>query len=68
MRNNSPKQTQASRQNGAKSKGAKSPWGKNRVRLNALEDGLFSKDIVIESVGERKEDFDRLKKEMWDLW
>src|SRR6202521_5106549 len=68
MRINSPKQTQASRENGAKSKGVKSPRGKNRVRRNALKDGLFSKDIVIESVGERKEDFERLKKEMWDLF
>jgi len=68
MRINSPKQTQASRQNGAKSKGAKYPWSRNRVRLNALKDGLFSKDIVIETVGERKEDFERLKKEMWDLF
>lgn len=68
MRINSPKPTQASRQNGAKSKGVKSPSGKNRVRLNALKDGSFSKDIVIESVGERKEDFERLKKEMWDLF
>jgi hypothetical protein len=68
MRINSPKQTQASRENGAKSKGVKSPWGKNRVRLNALKDGLFSKDIVIKSAGERKEDFERLKKEMWDLF
>jgi hypothetical protein len=68
MRINSPKQTQASRQNGAKSKGAKSPWGKNRVRRNALKDGLFSKDIVIEGLEERKEDFERLKKEMWDLF
>ncbi|MGH9498281.1 MAG: hypothetical protein ACRD3L_03995 [Terriglobales bacterium] len=66
MRKNSPKQTEASRINGGKSKGAKSPAGKNRVRLNALKDGLFSKDIVIESLGELKKDFKRLKKEMWD--
>ena len=68
MRINSPKQTQASRENGATSKGVKSPGGKNRIRLNALKDGLFSKDLVIESVGERKADFERLKKEMWDLF
>ncbi len=68
MRINSSKQTEASRINGAKSKGATSARGKDRVRLNALKDGLFSKDIVIESLKERKEDFEQLKKEMWDLF
>jgi len=68
MRINSAKQTEASRKNGAKSKGAKSPRGKYQVRLNALKDGLFSKDIVIKSLGERREDFERLKKEMWNLF
>src|SRR5215831_1884639 len=66
MRINTLKQTQASRTNGAKSKGAKSSRGKNRVRLNALKDGLFANDIVIESLGERNEDFQRFKKKLWD--
>jgi hypothetical protein len=68
MRKNSPRQTEASRINGAKGKGPKSSMGKDRVRLNALKDGLFSKNIVIKSLGERKEDFERLKKEMWDFF
>jgi hypothetical protein len=68
MRTNSPKQSEASRANGSRSKGPKSARGKNQVRLNALHDGLFSKDIVIESAGERKEDFERVKKEIWDFF
>ena len=68
MRINSPRQTQASRVNGAKSGGPKSSGGKNQVRLNALKDGLFSKDIVIASAGERKRDFEQLREEMWDLF
>jgi hypothetical protein len=68
MRKNSQKQTEASRINGAKGKGPKSSMGKDRVRLNALKDGLFSKNIVIKSLGERKEDFERLKKETWDFF
>jgi hypothetical protein len=68
MRKNTPKQTQASRTNGGKSNGPKSVRGKEQVRLNALKDGLFSKDLVIESLGERKEDLERLKKKMWDYF
>jgi hypothetical protein len=68
MRINSPKQTEASRANGSNSRGPKSTRGKDRVRVNALRYGLFSKDIVIESAGERLADFEVLKKRMWDFF
>jgi hypothetical protein len=61
MRKNSPRQSEASRANGAKSRGPKSSDTKGKVRLNALKEGLFSKELVIEGAGEKKEDFDNLK-------
>jgi len=68
MRTNSPKQTEASRANGSRSKGPNSAHGKQRVRLNAVKDGLFSKELVIESAGEQQEDFDKLKAAVWDFF
>ncbi len=68
MRINSRKQTEASRANGSRSEGPKSAKGKNSVRLNALKGGLFSQDIVVESAGERVEDFEVLKKRIWDFF
>jgi len=68
MRRNSPKQSAASRKNGSKGKGPTSSSGKKVVRLNALKDGLFTKEIVVESAGERQEDFDRLEKQIWDYF
>jgi hypothetical protein len=67
MRKNSPKQTKASRKNGSKGNGPTSPEGKQKVKLNAMKDALFTKEIVVEGAGERAEDFERLKQEMWDL-
>src|SRR5881227_967398 len=66
MRINSLRQTEASRKNGLKSNGPTSMNGKNSTRLNALKHGLFSREIIIESAGERVEDFEQLKKEVWD--
>jgi hypothetical protein len=66
MRINSPRQIEASRQNGLKSSGPKSIKGKNSTRLNALKHGLFSQEIIIESAGERLEDFEQFKKEIWE--
>jgi len=66
MRINSPSQIEASRQNGRKSSGPKSIKGKNRTRLNAQKHGLFSQEIIIESAGERLEDFEQFKRKIWD--
>jgi hypothetical protein len=66
MRNNSKKQTAASRTNGAKSHGPTSAKGKHRSRLNALKTGLFSRDIVVAAAGERIEDFEAFKTAIWD--
>ena len=68
MRKNSPKQTRASRENGSKGEGPKSPTGKKAVRLNALKDGLFSTQVVVQRVGEQQKDFDQLKKKMRDFF
>lgn len=66
MRKKTPNQIAASRKNGSKAKGPTSPSGKKAIRLNALKDGLFSTAIVVESAGERLEDFEQFKKQMWD--
>src|ERR1700675_4687691 len=52
--------------NSAKSTEPKSADGKRRSRLNALKDGLFSKEIVVTAAGERVADFIRLKASVWD--
>lgn len=67
VRITSRKRADASRENGSKSGGPVSSAGKHCVRLNALRDGLFSQDIVIESAGERVADFEALKKHMWEF-
>jgi hypothetical protein len=65
MRESTPKQIAASRKNGSKGKGPTSPSGKKAIRLNALKEGLlFSTAIVVESAGERLEDFEQFKKQM----
>lgn len=66
MRNNSAKQTATSRTNGAKSPGPTSAEGKKKSRLNALKNGLFSKDLVVTAAGERIEDFESFKAAVWD--
>ncbi len=66
MRKATPDQIAASRKNGSKGKGPTSPSGKKAIRLNALKNGLFSTAIVVEGAGERLEDFERFKKQMWD--
>jgi hypothetical protein len=38
---------------------------KSGVRLNAVKDGLFAKELVLNKAGEQ-EDFDKMKNEFWD--
>ena len=66
MRNNSKKQTAASRANGAKSNGPTSEEGKNKSRRNALKNGLFAKDLVVTAAGESIEDFESFQKAVRD--
>jgi hypothetical protein len=68
MAKKSKKKAKASRENGSKGQGPITPEGKQAVRFNALKDGLFTKEIIIEAAGERKEDFERLKEEMWKFF
>jgi hypothetical protein len=68
MRKNSPKQNQASRANGAKSKGPKSAAGKEKAAQNAVRDGAFSRQVVIEQLGEKPIDFEKSKKLLWDFF
>jgi hypothetical protein len=39
---------------------------KKKVRLNALKNGFFSKDIVVTAAGERDEDYESFKAAVWD--
>ena len=64
MRINSPKQSKASRKNGSKSKGPKSPTGKKKASQNAIQDGVFSRQVIIEKLGEEKAEFEALKKRL----
>ena len=54
----SPRRIRASRANGAKSRGPKSPEGKERVRYNALRHGYLSELVVLPN--ENREKFDEL--------
>src|SRR6185312_2704414 len=66
MRINSRKQSEASRRNGAKSNGPKSPAGKQSMRHNAIRDALFATDVVVERAGVSKEAFEQFRKKVWD--
>ena len=68
MPRNSPKQTKASRENGAKSKGPKSKTGKSKAAQNSVKDGVFSRGVVIEPLGEKREDLESVKKWFWDFF
>jgi hypothetical protein len=68
MRVNSPKQTKASRANGSKSKGPKSQAGKSKAAQNAIQDGVFARQIVIEQLGEKQAEFEKTKKLLWDFF
>jgi len=68
MRINSKKQTEASRSNGAQPKRQRSAQGKQRSRLNALSDGIFTKELVLEAAGERMKDFEEIKASIWDYF
>ncbi len=53
----SEKQSKANRRNALKSSGAKTPEGKNVVRLNAVKHGLLSQTVLLPG-----EDAETLKK------
>ena len=61
MRTN--RQAEASRENGRRSRGPTSPDGETRTRLNALKNGLFSRETLIP--GESVEDFIALRDGVW---
>lgn len=60
------KQRQASPINGRKSQGPKSPNGKQRAAQNAVRDGIFSRQIVVRELGETREQFDDLKRSVFE--
>lgn len=62
---NSSKKAKASQKNGSKSKGPKTEEGKTQSSQNAIQDGLFARQVVIERLGEREKDFDELKKQLF---
>jgi hypothetical protein len=59
------KVTAANRKNADRSPGPKTERGKNNSRFNALGRGLFSQQLVIEAIGEREEDLDTLRAQVW---
>jgi hypothetical protein len=66
MRENSPEQSESSSENGSKSVGPITPAGKQKSSQNALRDGLFSRRVIIEALGEKDEDFEKLTKSYLD--
>ena len=60
------KQRQTSAINGRKSHGPTSLAGKQKAAQNAVRDGIFSRRIVIEQLGETREDFEQLKRAYFD--
>jgi hypothetical protein len=58
MRVNSPKQAKASRENGAKSRDPKSQAATSKSAQNAIHGGIFSRQVVVEQLGEKQADFD----------
>jgi hypothetical protein len=64
----SDKKVQANRKNDRLSKGPVSANGKNRVRLNAVKEGLFAKELVIPSAGESQKELDELRSRIWDYF
>lgn len=64
----SDEKVKANQQNSQNSTGPTTPEGKARTRLNALKSGLFCRDLVIASLGERQEDFDDLVSDLQELF
>jgi hypothetical protein len=60
------KQRQASSVNGRKSHGPSSQAGKQKAAQNSVHDGIFSRRVVIEELGETPEDFERVKRAHFD--
>ena len=60
------RQRQASFTNGGKSHGPTSMEGKQKAAQNAVRDGIFSRQIVIEELGETHEEFDRLRTTLFE--
>lgn len=58
------KQLEANRANGRKSTGPRTQAGKARSRLNSRKHGLTAEKLII--VGERAEDFDALRAELFE--
>jgi hypothetical protein len=64
----SDKKVQANRKNGRLSKGPVSANGKKRIRLNAVKEGLFAKELVIPSAGETQKELDELRYRISDYF
>ncbi len=62
----SDNQQQASRANDRRSPGPTSADGKQKAAQNSVRDGIFSRQVVIEELGETREDFERVKRTHFD--
>ena len=59
-------QRRASRTNGSRSKGPRTPWGKSKVRFNGLKHGLRTEQVVLP--GESQAEFEAEKQAWVDDW
>jgi hypothetical protein len=66
----SEKQKAASRANGRLSRGAVTPAGREQIRTANLRHGLFSqaREIVLPTLGEDLEEFNRLRQGCYEQW
>ena len=66
-KNMSPKQIQANRRNARQSTGPKTPRGKARSRLNALQHGLLAREAVLQGfwIKESPRELEALHRQFW---
>ena len=66
-KNMSPKQIQANRRNARQSTGPKTPRGKARTRLNALQHGLLAREAVLQGfwIKESPRELEALHRQFW---
>lgn len=51
----------------SKSKGPESKAGRSKAAQNAIQDGVFARQIVIERLGEKQAQFEQTKECLWDF-
>ena len=62
----STRKLEANRRNAQRSTGPKTPKGKRTISRNATKHGILAGEVVNTALGERREDFYALLKELWE--